>query len=57
MAVRQGMRLHKSRRRDPMALDYGVYSLVNARKRVICSGALDAIEAFLRDESRLEFRR
>ena len=31
MASRQGLRLEKSRQRDPMALDYGKYSLVNGR--------------------------
>src|SRR5262245_18862319 len=29
MASRQGLRLEKSRQRDPMALDYGKYRLVN----------------------------
>ena len=54
MAERQGLRLHKSRRRDRMASDYGVYTLTTARNRVIARGALNAIEAFLRDESRLQ---
>lgn len=31
MADRQGLRLEKSRRRDPRALDYGTYRLVNAQ--------------------------
>jgi hypothetical protein len=31
IASRQGLRLQKSRQRDPMALDYGKYSLVNGR--------------------------
>jgi hypothetical protein len=31
MAGRQGLRLEKSRRRDPRALDYGTYQLVNVR--------------------------
>jgi hypothetical protein len=30
MAERQGLRLEKSRRRDPRAYDYGTYQLVNA---------------------------
>lgn len=30
MADRQGLRLEKSRRRDPRALDYGTYWLVDA---------------------------
>lgn len=32
MAERQGYTLVKSRRRDPRALDYGRYWLVNARR-------------------------
>jgi len=32
MASRQGLRLEKSKQRDPMALDYGKYSLVNGRR-------------------------
>ena len=31
IASRQGLRLEKSRQRDPMALDYGKYRLVNGR--------------------------
>jgi hypothetical protein len=31
MAARQGLRLVKSRRRDPLALDYGTYRLVDKR--------------------------
>lgn len=31
MAERQGMVLRKSRRRDPQALDYGMYVLIDAR--------------------------
>jgi len=38
MAERQGLRLEKSRRRDPRAIDYGTYQLVdvvtNARRAV-----------------------
>lgn len=30
MAERQGLKLEKSRRRDPRALDYGSYQLVDA---------------------------
>jgi hypothetical protein len=29
MATRQGFRLEKSRRRDPMALDYGLYYIID----------------------------
>ena len=31
MAERQGLALRKSRRRDPLALDYGAYWLVDMR--------------------------
>jgi hypothetical protein len=50
-AVRQGYRLVKSRRRDPRALDYGVYWIVN-ESNVIEAGHnqglnLDEVEAWL----------
>lgn len=44
MAERQGLRLEKSRRRDPRALDYGTYALVqgsrdgNWRSRELVAG-------------------
>lgn len=52
MAERQGLRLEKSRRRDPRAIDYGTYQLVdvvtNARRAVGWQGGygltLDEIE-------------
>jgi len=51
MAERQGLALHKSRRRDPRALDYGAYWLANRgddHVRVDVPGTdLDAIERFL----------
>jgi len=55
MAGRQGMRLEKSRRRDPRAVDFGGYMLVDIRlNAVICgSGAfpysadMDEIEQYL----------
>jgi hypothetical protein len=54
IAERQGLRLVKSRRRDPLATDYG-YTLVNTRNRAVPGRRdLDAIEAYLRDESRLQ---
>ena len=31
MADRQGLRLSKSRRRDPKALGYGLYALINVQ--------------------------
>jgi hypothetical protein len=58
MADRQGLRLVKSRRRDPRASDYGTYVLVD-QNNVIEYGAwtgrfaasLDDIEAYLTGES------
>jgi hypothetical protein len=57
MADRQGLRLEKSRRRDPRAYDYGTYILVDiATTAVVCGGSdggfqhgpdLDVIEAYL----------
>jgi hypothetical protein len=35
MAERQGMRLVKSRRRDPNAIDFGTYQLVDDRNCLI----------------------
>ena len=56
VAVRRGLRLVKSRRRDPQALDFGCYALVDASANVIVFGTwatgrleatLDEIEGFL----------
>ncbi len=48
-AERQGLRLEKSRRRDPDALDYGHYHLVDPEHRMVYSGAtLDQIEDYLK---------
>jgi hypothetical protein len=56
MAERRGLRLHRSRRRDPGASDYGCYLLRDANTRVIVAGAtstgravwtLDEVEAYL----------
>ena len=49
MADRQGLKLVRSRRRDPRALDYGRLELVDAATREVrCSTtSLDEIEAFL----------
>jgi hypothetical protein len=51
-AQRQGMRLIKSRRRDPRALDYGQFWLVDAYTNgAVTSGqfgiSLDEVEEFL----------
>jgi hypothetical protein len=56
MAERRGMRLHRSRRRDPTASDYGRYMLKDTNTRVIVAGTtntgrarwtLDDVEAYL----------
>jgi hypothetical protein len=41
-AARQGLRLEKSRRRDPRALGYGTYQLVNERTNQVTAGDLTA---------------
>ena len=54
-AARQGLALSKSRRRDPDALDYGKYALLEPATGRVVFGAgpvgyaadLDAVEAFL----------
>lgn len=49
MADRQGLRLQKSRRRDPRALDYGTYMLLDVQNRVVATDLadLDEVEARL----------
>jgi hypothetical protein len=55
MAERQGYRLVKSRRRDPRAIDYGTYWIVDPKTNAIVAGGgpsqrgmnLDDIEAWL----------
>lgn len=55
MAKRQGLRLEKSRRRDPKAVDYGGYMLIDIRSNGIVYGSddfpyqadIDEIEEFL----------
>ena len=55
MAQRQGLRLEKSRRRDPRAVDYGGYMLINDDGNFAVYGSspmaycasLDDIEAVL----------
>jgi hypothetical protein len=56
MADRQGLELHKSRRRDPLALDFDRWMLVDAASKKPVAGVergrptmtLDEIEAHLR---------
>lgn len=55
MADRQGLRLVKSRRRDPRALEYGRFWLFDRRKRVAggeLGTSLEEIEAYLTREGR-----
>jgi hypothetical protein len=56
MAERRSLRLHRSRRRDPSAPDYGRYVLRDANTRVIVAGTtstgnaawtLNDVEAYL----------
>ena len=57
MADRHGYRLGKSRSRDPRAVDYGLYALIDIRtggavnpalaNRWVCSWSLDDVRAFL----------
>jgi hypothetical protein len=54
MAERQGLRLLKCRRRDPLALGYGLYALVSLRQRMPdrFTMTLDEVEATLTDTTR-----
>ncbi len=51
MADRQGLKLTRSRRRDPRALDYGLYWLADARTSALESPeaglTLDEVEQYL----------
>jgi hypothetical protein len=48
MAQRQGMQLQKSRRRDPLAQDYGEIYIVNERgTKMATFASLDQAEAWL----------
>ena len=49
VAKRRGFVLNKSRRRDPQALDYGIYQLRDARDREVASGSLNDIEEWLKN--------
>jgi hypothetical protein len=58
-AERQGLMLMKSRRRDPMALDFNTWMLVDGRtgrkvlhRRRAYGVTLDEVEAWLRGEGR-----
>jgi hypothetical protein len=47
-ASRQGLKLLKSRRRDPRALDFGMYALVD-QNNVVVYGATERFDASLDD--------
>lgn len=55
MSRRQLLELVKTRRIDPHAYDYGTYSLLDERNKVVAGlerVSLDEIEAYLTDERR-----
>ncbi len=55
MAERQGLALRKSRRRDPRAVDFGTYMLVEPERAVIVAGermSADDVERYLIGEGR-----
>jgi hypothetical protein len=63
MAERQGLQLAKSRRRDPRAVDYGIYRLTDPHTNRLQQGPyqdgfreLDQVEAFLTDPTRTPAR-
>lgn len=47
MAQRQGLTVQKSRRRDPLALDYGAYYVMRGSDCLESPGNLDELEEFL----------
>ena len=60
-AERQGLVLQKSRRRDPRAIDYGGYKLVDLQTNAVVAGtegigrahwSLDDVEQYLTGERR-----
>jgi hypothetical protein len=60
MAERQGLLLRKSRRRDPRALDYGTYMLIDLHTNALVSGerlTLGEAEAWLTSDEQRPRRR
>jgi hypothetical protein len=59
MARCHGLALRKSGRRDPRAIDYGMYAIIDADSNRIVAGAasgqfnltLDDVEAYFTDEA------
>jgi hypothetical protein len=52
MAERQGLRLVKSRRRDPRAIDFGDFMLVDAETNSIVVGEIGRVRCSLDDIER-----
>lgn len=58
IARQQGLRLVKSRSRNPLAIDYGGYMIVDAASNVVLAGelntpmamSLDAVERYLTED-------
>jgi hypothetical protein len=50
MAQRQGLRLHKSRRRDPRALDFDQWMIVDVFTNSIVAGELNTPRALTLDQ-------
>lgn len=50
MAERQGLALQKSRRRDPRAIDYDMYILVDPSTNTVVAGLVEGRAAFTIDE-------
>ncbi len=42
VALRRGLRLEKTRRRDPLALDYGTYMLIDDRTNAVVARGLES---------------
>jgi hypothetical protein len=47
MATRQGYQLHRTRRIDPRATDYGTFTLTPAKGKARAFASIDEVEAFL----------
>jgi hypothetical protein len=60
MAERQGLQLSKARRRDPRALDFGCYALIDPVTNTVVAGAasgrydfsLDDVDDYLTSDDR-----
>jgi hypothetical protein len=47
-AKRRGFELSKSRRRDPLAVDYGIWTVLDAKGKAVAKlPDLDAVESYL----------